>query len=251
MENLRELRKEKGLTLGELSTELKGIGLSISPNSLGKYEQGLRTPRLETMNKLAQYFNVPIDYLQDKGISKEELLNYLVLKFYEQSEVIAPWGEKASIGEFLSHGFSKQELNEFDDILDDRGTNLYIGERPEVDEYVKKILLRQTPLLNDYRFLSSQDRKRYKADDIVFYFNIYDALSGGGFNIYKPSTDYQNKLYGFKLDDLEETISKHDMDIGGAAYHGDKVTAKMLHEAIGEFIDDLREYQKKLEAKMR
>ncbi len=119
MENLRELRKEKGLTLGELSTELKEVGLSISPNSLGKYEQGLRTPRLETMNKLAQYFNVPIDYLQDKGISKEELLNYLVLKFYEQSEVIAPWGEKANIGELLSHGFSKQELNEFDDIFYD------------------------------------------------------------------------------------------------------------------------------------
>lgn len=243
---IEALRKKTNLSRRKL-----GLKTNIPEASLRRYEAGGTEPKLETWEKLANFFNVPVPYLQGLGISKGELLNYLVLKFYEQSEVIAPWGEKASIGEFLSHGFSKQELNEFDDILDDRGTNLYIGERPEVDEYVKKILLRQTPLLNDYRFLSSQDRKRYKADDIVFYFNIYDALSGGGFNIYKPSTDYQNKLYGFKLDDLEETISKHDMDIGGAAYHGDKVTAKMLHEAIGEFIDDLREYQKKLEAKMR
>lgn len=243
---IEALRKKTNLSRRKL-----GLKTNIPEASLRRYEAGGTEPKLETWEKLANFFNVPVPYLQGLGISKEELLNYLVLKFYEQSEVIAPWGEKANIGEFLSHGFSKQELNEFDDILDDRGTNLYIGERPEVDEYVKKILLRQTPLLNDYRFLSSQDRKRYKADDIVFYFNIYDALSGGGFNVYKPSTDYQDKLYGFKLDDLEETISKHDMDIGGAAYHGDKVTAKMLHEAIGEFINDLKEYQKKLEAKMK
>lgn len=243
---IEALRKKTNLSRRKL-----GLKTNIPEASLRRYEAGGTEPKLETWEKLANFFNVPVPYLQGLGISKEELLNYLVLKFYEQSEVIAPWGEKASIGKFLSHGFSKQELNEFDDILDDRGTNLYIGERPEVDEYVKKILLRQTPLLNDYRFLSSQDRKRYKADDIVFYFNIYDALSSGGFNVYKPSTDYQDKLYGFKLDDLEETISKHDMDIGGAAYHGDKVTAKMLHEAIEEFIDDLREYQKKLEAKMK
>lgn len=243
---IEALRKKTNLSRRKL-----GLKTNIPEASLRRYEAGGTEPKLETWEKLANFFNVPVPYLQGLGISKEELLNYLVLKFYEQSEVIAPWGEKVSIGKFLSHGFSKQELNEFDDILDDRGTNLYIGERPEVDEYVKKILLRQTPLLNDYRFLSSQDRKRYKADDIVFYFNIYDALSSGGFNVYKPSTDYQDKLYGFKLDDLEETISKHDMDIGGAAYHGDKVTAKMLHEAIGEFIDDLREYQKKLEAKMK
>lgn len=243
---IEALRKKTNLSRRKL-----GLKTNIPEASLRRYEAGGTEPKLETWEKLANFFNVPVPYLQGLGISKGELLNYLVLKFYEQSEVIAPWGEKANIGEFLSHGFSKQELNEFDDILDDRGTNLYIGERPEVDEYVKKILLRQTPLLNDYLFLSSQDRKRYKADDIVFYFNIYDALSSGGFNVYKPSTDYQDKLYGFKLDDLEETISKHDMDIGGAAYHGDKVTAKMLHEAIGEFIDDLREYQKKLEAKMK
>lgn len=243
---IEALRKKTNLSRRKL-----GLKTNIPEASLRRYEAGGTEPKLETWEKLANFFNVPVPYLQGLGISKEELLNYLVLKFYEQSEVIAPWGEKANIGEFLSHGFSKQELNEFDDTLDDRGTDLYIGERPEVDEYVKKILLRQTPLLNDYRFLSSQDRKRYKADDIVFYFNIYDALSGGGFNVYKPSTDYQDKLYGFKLDDLEETISKHDMDIGGAAYHGDKVTAKMLHEAIGEFINDLKEYQKKLEAKMK
>lgn len=72
MNKIRELRKEKGLTLKELSNELN---ITIAPDTLGKYERGEREPKLITWEKLADYFGVSVPYLQ--GISKyRELTDY-------------------------------------------------------------------------------------------------------------------------------------------------------------------------------
>lgn len=68
MNKIRELRKEKGLTLKELSDELdKKDVLKVASDTLGKYERGLREPKLKTWQALANFFNVPVAYLQ--GVS--------------------------------------------------------------------------------------------------------------------------------------------------------------------------------------
>lgn len=66
---LKELRHEKNLTLKEVSSQLEQNNLKISPDALAKYERGDREPKLETWQKLADFFNVPVDYLL--GISKD------------------------------------------------------------------------------------------------------------------------------------------------------------------------------------
>ena len=66
---LKELRHEKNLTLKEVSSQLEKNNLKISPDALGKYERGDREPKLDTWQKLADFFNVPVDYLL--GISKD------------------------------------------------------------------------------------------------------------------------------------------------------------------------------------
>lgn len=68
MNRLRELRKEKKLTLKEVSSQLEQNNLKISPDALAKYERGDREPKLETWQKLADFFGVSVPYLQ--GISK-------------------------------------------------------------------------------------------------------------------------------------------------------------------------------------
>lgn len=55
---LRELRKEKGLTQNELAKLL-----NVSDRSVGFYETGDRDPDTETLKKLANLFDVTIDYL--------------------------------------------------------------------------------------------------------------------------------------------------------------------------------------------
>jgi transcriptional regulator with XRE-family HTH domain len=56
---LKELRKKKHLTLKEL-----GEQLGLANNTLSQYETGKREPKLETWQKLAEFFGVSVQYLQ-------------------------------------------------------------------------------------------------------------------------------------------------------------------------------------------
>lgn len=73
-DRLRQLRIERNLTQAEIA---KAIGVSSA--TIGNYEQGTREPRNNEMwKKLADYFNVSVDYLMNKeNVSKvsEELLH--------------------------------------------------------------------------------------------------------------------------------------------------------------------------------
>lgn len=55
---LKSLRKSNGLTQDELAKVLK-----VSRSTIGMYENGLREPDYETLESIADYFNVDIDYL--------------------------------------------------------------------------------------------------------------------------------------------------------------------------------------------
>lgn len=55
---LKALRKERGLTLQELAKQF-----NMSHSTLSKYETGNRRPDMQTLKKLAEFFNVSVDYL--------------------------------------------------------------------------------------------------------------------------------------------------------------------------------------------
>ena len=58
MVGLREIRKKKGYT------QLKvAMDLSISREALSYYESGKRSPDLQMLLLLSQYFDVSVDYL--------------------------------------------------------------------------------------------------------------------------------------------------------------------------------------------
>lgn len=80
MNRIRECRKMKKLTLKQLSEELAKNDFKISPDALGKYERGNREPKLETWLKLANFFDVPVSYIQGVSnipakVSSEEFAN--------------------------------------------------------------------------------------------------------------------------------------------------------------------------------
>lgn len=92
--NLRELRKFNELSLEELSKDLEKLeNFKISPDAIAKYERGDREPKLATWEKLANYFNVNISYIQgtseikDKDILKhpKKFFNYCQEKYGTQS----------------------------------------------------------------------------------------------------------------------------------------------------------------------
>ena len=55
---LKSLRTSFGLTQEELANRLK-----VSRSTIGMYESGAREPDYETLEAIADYFNVDIDYL--------------------------------------------------------------------------------------------------------------------------------------------------------------------------------------------
>ncbi|MBQ7914878.1 MAG: helix-turn-helix transcriptional regulator [Clostridia bacterium] len=58
MKGLVEIRKKKGYS------QLKvALDLSISREALSYYENNKRSPDIEMLNKMSDYFNVSIDYL--------------------------------------------------------------------------------------------------------------------------------------------------------------------------------------------
>lgn len=62
-EIIRSLRNINGITQKELADKL-----SISPSTIGMYEQGRREPDTTTLTHIATYFNVPTDYLLGVGV---------------------------------------------------------------------------------------------------------------------------------------------------------------------------------------
>ena len=61
---IRELRHKKNMTLKDL-----GNALSMRDNTLSQYENNKREPKLETWRKLANFFNVSVEYLM--GLSDQ------------------------------------------------------------------------------------------------------------------------------------------------------------------------------------
>lgn len=70
MNRIKELRKQKNLSLNQLSSELKKAGKYLSADSLSKYERGVRNPKIENLEKLAMYYEVTVDYLRGKSNNK-------------------------------------------------------------------------------------------------------------------------------------------------------------------------------------
>lgn len=58
---LKELRKKKGISQLRLATEL-----NTTQNTISRYETGEREPGIAELIKIADYFNVSVDYLLER-----------------------------------------------------------------------------------------------------------------------------------------------------------------------------------------
>ncbi|HAA23738.1 MAG TPA: hypothetical protein DCP28_35045 [Cytophagales bacterium] len=69
-DNLRRLRKEKGLNQTELCEEIEGLGQA----RYSKIESGKAEPSLSTLEKLASYYGVPVHALMQEYDPEREAL---------------------------------------------------------------------------------------------------------------------------------------------------------------------------------
>ena len=82
---LKELRESKKISQAKFAKEL-----GISQGSVGNWESGIREPNFQMIEKIADYFDVPIDYLLGHGIfrysdkilaSKQDIIHYFEKKY--------------------------------------------------------------------------------------------------------------------------------------------------------------------------
>lgn len=82
-ERIEDLRRSKGLTLKELSEEIKAkTGERIAVSTLSELESSSKDPRLSTLRAIANYFTVSLDYLA--GISDVQSLDINVQAIHKQ-----------------------------------------------------------------------------------------------------------------------------------------------------------------------
>ncbi|WP_171691072.1 helix-turn-helix domain-containing protein [Paenibacillus germinis] len=76
------LREKRGLTQEELSTKI-----GISRAALSHYETNRREPDYETINKIANFFNVTVDYLLGRTDQPQTVLDNDVREFVEHLDL--------------------------------------------------------------------------------------------------------------------------------------------------------------------
>lgn len=67
---LTELRKQRGLTQSDIAKVL-----GIARTTYSSYEQGRRSPDVDIQNKIADYFNVSLDYLHGREGTEAHVLS--------------------------------------------------------------------------------------------------------------------------------------------------------------------------------
>lgn len=99
MNRIKELRKQKNLSLNQLSSELKESGKYLSADSLSKYERGVRSPKIENLEKLARYYEVTVDYLRGKSNKKHgaSVVDTATSKYGDMVAFVKKWGEQRGI----------------------------------------------------------------------------------------------------------------------------------------------------------
>lgn len=122
-ERLRDLRKRLGLTLSEAASEMTKSfpnKTKIVGNVLGKYETGKRKPSASTLSMLAEFYDVPVDYLEGES-SDDGIIRYL-MNFYNsrdyRTEAVYPWLLHSRLCSYLiGMGLVPYNVPSFTDLL--------------------------------------------------------------------------------------------------------------------------------------
>ncbi|WP_231197834.1 helix-turn-helix domain-containing protein [Streptococcus equi] len=81
-QHLKQLRIDKGINKSQLITYL-----SISPRTYDRYEDGSRTPELETLLKLAKFYQCSLDDLVTKNTDSILVDRSLVVSYRDLKDM--------------------------------------------------------------------------------------------------------------------------------------------------------------------
>lgn len=176
---LKTLRKENNLTLDELHSK---TGISIS--ALSRYEKGTRIPKIEQIQKLADYFGVSVGYLQ--GVSDVKVRFEDRVKDSDVLNITNKVQNKETLNDkefnFFMDMFDSESLNEASNIISavDRLIHPYsdLSSNDFPDLLISDTALKLIELIIDSASDNSRNRKKARSkDEIIAEFkSLYEQL---------------------------------------------------------------------------
>ncbi len=129
-QRLANLRKDHNLTQKDLADVLE-----CSPSRIGMYEQGRRSPNLETLETLADYFNVSTDSL----IGRNSSPLVPIIKEFDESYNIKTSLEPAI--EYIKNKLKKENLIQANETLTEDDIMLFVrfGENAAIEMIKNRI----------------------------------------------------------------------------------------------------------------
>lgn len=111
MNRIKELRKEKKLTLKEL-----GNLIDVKDSTLSQYENGKRHPSTEIMHKIATVFHVSIEYLSGLETDLETAKNgiYNIIKKYYNCHEFGNYRNNIEVSKLINMDYLNLEIKQSD-----------------------------------------------------------------------------------------------------------------------------------------
>lgn len=133
-EKLKEIRNIKQITQRELAKMLK-----VSPSTIAMYETGQRAPDPEMLKRIAEYFNVSLDWL----MGRINIIDSVVPSEYSRM-----------------HKLTKRDLNQYDDFTKQANAFFMNDEVADVDK--EKLFRDMTELFWKSKEINKQKYGRKK-----------------------------------------------------------------------------------------
>lgn len=186
---LKELREQKKLTLTELATQLKdAVNFSVTPTTLARYEKGKREPKLATWQKLADFFDVDLEYILGYSPFKKDMLDTLKNSLQEKGISISShktgFKDLDKILEASSNFLDEREINSFT-------TNDAMQLEYLLTEYINLFVTLKKISLDKNNF--SENENKMSSDALIYFMNLLDDIG---------DTDDSDFLYNMR-DKLE------------------------------------------------
>ncbi|AYC10418.1 HTH-type transcriptional regulator ImmR [Ligilactobacillus salivarius] len=221
MDRIKELRKEKGLTLKKLSYYTR-----IPISTLSSYEKGERKPKIDNLTSLANFFDVSVNYLMGIGVSRFDFCDYLISKYYIDYKKEKDTPLFSELSEYVNRGAFKRVVKGYF-INSSKGEKVRmpnkIGDIRYIDELMRKIFLSEISLVGDVDFLLELDNEKLKIDNedtanyvakelkkkrILDTFTLVDSENEFGVNLDEYLSEIHNIVSEFQLRNYKDSDDK-------------------------------------------